>query len=358
MALTYARIATVQTQPSSTFSSYDTGRNGYRALYELLRAERILADRFERPVGLLDHSVGTLILSSPSAAAPIDRNDLVALKQWVRSGGRVVVLDTEYGGPGDAVLGLPSTQRAPGSNTAQPIFAIPETYRVRTVRGAFDGSFPFAAAPKAIPLLATSRGIVALEFPLGRGQVVAITDPTIFSNSSLAQSDNARFAYNLLAGTNGAVAFDERIHGYVRDTSFWEALPQQVHWGIYLLGVAIGLGLIGANLRFAPAISLARPDERDSSAYISSMATLLARGRATRQALSDCAEAALRVARRRFGLSERTGFTVLLARIGRDALRDPLIELERLRNVSQPTERELLRAGRLSAQLRKELGVR
>lgn len=313
-------------------------------------------NRFERPIGLLDHSVGTLILSSPSAAAPIDRNDLIALKQWVRSGGRVIALDTAYGGSEDAILGFPSARKTPSSSSAEPLFEVPETGHVRMVAGEFGESFGFAAAPKAIPLLANFQGIVALEYPFGKGQVIAITDPTIFSNRMLARADNARFAYNLLAGGSAAVAFDERVHGYSQDKTFWDALPQPVHWGLYLVLVAIGLGLIGANLRFGPVISLEQPDERDSSAYISSMGRLLARGHATGRALSDCVEAAFRIARRRFGLSERSGFAALLARTERESTRAALIELDRLRGVVRPSERELLRAGRLSAQLRKDLG--
>ncbi|MDQ2680415.1 MAG: DUF4350 domain-containing protein [Candidatus Eremiobacteraeota bacterium] len=345
VALAYARSSLDRPPPRSVPSTYDTGRNGYRALFDLLQAEQISPSRFERPLGLIDRSIDTLVLASP-AAGTIGRNDLTSLKQWVRAGGRLIVLDTAFGGPQDALLGLPNATPCGGPARAQPVFNLTESYGVRRVRGVFTTCFAFGDAPKAIPLLANSFGIVAIAYPFGNGRVVAITDPTIFSNAHIAEADNARFAYNLLGGAGHRVAFDERVHGYAQDKSFWEALPRPVHWSIGIIAAAVLLGLLGANLRFAPAISLSAADERDSSAYIASMGRLLARGHASGQAVRDCADAVLQLVRRRFGGVER---------IGSPQLRENVRELERLRGLVHPSDSQLLAVGRLSTQIRKEL---
>jgi hypothetical protein len=167
--------------------------------------------------------------------------------------------------------------------------------------------------------------------------VIAITDASIFSNRTLARAGNAGYAYDLLAV--GFVAFDERVHGYAEDRSFWAALPTPVHVAIFIALAIVALVLVGANLRFAPALPADSAGDRDSAAYIDSMARLLARGGAARRALADCVDSVARAA----------------ARIDRDGWRETLRELEALRRVERPSAADLVRAGQLSTRLRKDL---
>jgi hypothetical protein len=48
----------------SFYSTYDSGPNGYRALYSVLGRSGIPVRRFERELGLLDPDVHTLVISS------------------------------------------------------------------------------------------------------------------------------------------------------------------------------------------------------------------------------------------------------------------------------------------------------
>ena len=49
--LAYGRQAAHNALPHSTYSSNDTGPNGYRALYEMLRSANVPVSRFSRVLG-------------------------------------------------------------------------------------------------------------------------------------------------------------------------------------------------------------------------------------------------------------------------------------------------------------------
>jgi len=329
----------------STFSTYDTGRNGYRALYETLLRERIPVRRFEAPVGLLDRDVRTLVISSwyrPDriTISPLDPSDRKRLEQFVRSGGTLIVAD-DIATSLLVGFGLDSGRIYAQAPDLRPVIPSLGVVRgVTRINGTVRVLYRFNAHRTAVPLLGSDRGVAALERRFGRGRVVVITAPDIFSNARLAQADNARFAFQLLAG-KGPVAFDERVHGYAQDKSFWAALPQPVRIAVWLAIAMVLLALVDANVRFAPAIPLEPPDERDSSAYITSMASLLARARAGKSVITRLADDAAQRVRRRF--------------VHRDDIERSVAELESLRALERPSDADVLRAAQIYTTLRKDL---
>jgi hypothetical protein len=362
VGLAFARQRALTANPPSTYSTYDTGRNGYRALYETLDAQGVPVSRSERELGLLDPSVKTLVETSVQPelsflgalpVTPLDANDVGTLRKFVREGGRLVVIATDIGGEEDAKIGLPAANLTSGLAGAAPIGATAMTAGVGTIDGAIGAVFPFAI-PKATPLLGTVRGTVAIDYPYGKGDVVAISAPAIFGNLNIAKADNARFAFDLLAD-RGPVAFDERVHGYVEDKSFWDALPQPVRWAFWIVCGIVGLALIGANVRSVPAMPLEPPDERDSSAYLVSMASLMRRARSASSAIDTFADDAMRRARRRYGLPTSADAATIATRSDRADVRQAIAELARLRTLSQPGDAALVRAAVLDARLRKDL---
>lgn len=365
LALAFARNAREQAAVPSSPSSYDTGRYGYAAFYDLLRAEHLDVGRFERDHHFLRESaIATLIFAqSPfdaltRRATGVSRNDVLALKIWVQEGGRLVVLAPPYGGELDSLVGIPASRaRRKKATVAYPFAALPETRGVAAVAGSFEADFAWDASRKALPLLAVRSGIVAMTYPLGRGRVTVLTDPMVFANENLARAGNARFAVQVLGAHPGPIAFDETIHGFGASQSLWDALPQAARIGAVMAAFALLIALLGTLIRFAPPVPAAREEERDSSAYITSMANLLARAQAKRKALLDTSDAALRAVRRSLGVSERTPLREFLARIGDAREREAVLELDRLRDVANPRDSELLRAGTLAAQLRKETGT-
>jgi hypothetical protein len=277
--LAYERSALQQHRRASVYSSYDTGPNGYRALYEVLRAAGLPVRRFERELGTLDPSIRTLILTGyeeDPSAKPLDVHDAALLRRFVINGGRLVAIDAEFAGAQDVTPGVGTTLRN-GGGDAIVVARNAYTAGVSRVGGSIGWSFPFKE-PRGVPLLANNQGMVAVSYRLGRGEVVAITAPALFGNAQLRDADNLRFAYNAIAG-HGAAAFDEYVHGYNNSLTMWGALPPPVHAAVWIVLALVAIALIGANVPFAPPYLPDPPDERDSSDYIAAIAELMRRSR-------------------------------------------------------------------------------
>lgn len=336
-------------------SSYDTGRYGYAAYRDLLLREGLRVRRFERDHYFLRESnLQTLILAQPSGG--VTRNDVLALKAWVSGGGHLIVLAPPYGGRLDALAGIPASKPlAKPAARAYPFSALlPQTRGVQSVTGSFADVFAWNASRKAVPLLAMTQGIAAMTYPLGAGRVTLLTDAGVFSNARLSNAGNAQFAVQILGPHPGAIAFDETVQGYGSGQSLWAALPKASRIGAVLAAFAVLVAILGNVLRFAPPVPPARVSERDSSAYITSMANLLARAGARRKALHDAGASALQSVRRAAGVSERTPLRAFLARVPDGPQRAMVLELDRLLDVETPSNSQLLRAGALAAQLRKD----
>jgi hypothetical protein len=339
-------------------SSYDYGPAGYAAIYELLQREDVNVSRFERSHLLLSHEIAALDLAqvpySLLFGGGLSRGDVTALKNWVAGGGTLIVLSPPYGDAGDKLLGIPATRNLKQPARRALAFAeVPLTTEVKGVSGNFAVEFDDRAASKAFPILVTSTGVVALKYQLGKGAVVALTDPSIFSNTRLREPDNARFAFNLL-GAFRTVAFDETVHGFTGGTSLWSALPLTARLAAIVTLATIILAVIGNLFRFVPPLPLAEADEPDSSAYLTAMANLLESAGARARALHDRADFTLRRVRASVGLSDRAPISEVLSRISPGRSQDDIAEVDRLTRLEDPTQADLIKAGVLSSRLQNE----
>ncbi len=332
----------------STYSSYDTGPNGYRALYEVMRREDVTTRRFESDLGLLRTGSGTLLVSSSDleryASRPsgvLDPSDAARLALFVRGGGRLIVLGDALQFGGANAVDPPKAASIAAASVAQPEATGAFTDGVRQVTANFTAAF----APSrrgARTLLGVHGRLVAIEWRVGRGSVIAVTAPDVFSNAVLAHVQNARFAYDVLAG-NGPLLFDERVHGYATGTSMWSVLPKSVHAAVWIALAVLALAVIGGLFRSAPPLALEPPRPRDSSAYIASMAALLRRARAGSAAIARLAQDAARLAQMRPSLARGETIAAQLA------------QLEALQQRSHPNDAAVMTAARLNVRLRKEL---
>jgi hypothetical protein len=285
LLLTYERDTIEQKRRPSVYSTYDTGPNGYRALFEVLQAAGVPVHRFEAPLETLGSSTRTLVITGyendRSAQLhdehDLDENDMDFLRSFVSGGGRMVAIDPQFAGRQDVTPGVGTTLQTPGGGDALALARNAFTAGVARASGTIDWTFPFKE-PRGIPLLANNHGMVAVWYRFGRGEVIGITAPALFGNAQLRHADNLRFAYNAIAG-HGPVAFDEYVHGYDESLTMWGALPAPVHAAVWIVVALAVIGLIGANVPFAPAYLTDPPDERDSSGYIAALAELMRRSR-------------------------------------------------------------------------------
>lgn len=278
--LAYERGAIERGQQVSVFSTYDTGPNGYRALYEVLAAAGLPVQRFEREIGLLDSSVKTLVITGyetdPNAQG-FDKAGSDQLRRFAENGGRLVVIDEQFAGSQDITPGVGTSVAASAGSVAIPLALNAYTNGIVKARGYMGMAFAFKES-HGIPLLAKPNGIVAVWYRIGRGEVIAITAPALFGNAQLRNADNLRLAYNVLAG-HGPIAFDEYVHGYKESPTMWAVLPAAVRGAVWIVGALALIALIGANVPFAPPYLPNPPDERDSSHYITAIAELMRRSR-------------------------------------------------------------------------------
>ncbi len=278
--LAYERIAIARNERPSVYSTYDTGPNGYGALYAVLAAGGVPVRRFERELPAIGSSIKTLVLTGyedDPSAKPLDRRDVETLRSFIVHGGRFVAIDAEFAGPLDVTPGVGTSLQTRGVDEAIVLARNGYTAGVSSVRGSIDWTFPFKE-PRGIPLLANRNGMVAVWYAYGRGEVIAVTAPKLFGNAQLRNAENLRFAYNVIAG-HGAVAFDEFAHGYSESPTMWGVLPTPVHEAVWIVLAVAVVALIGANVPFAPPYLPEPPDERDSSHYITAVAELMRRSR-------------------------------------------------------------------------------
>ena len=330
-----------QTAQQSEPSTYDTGANGYAALYDVLSREGVRTVRFESPIGELSNARATLVVAGDralAAAAP-SKSALAYLDRWVRRGGTLVILDGAPNRAAADALGLPRASRYAATARASAGCAFAHPLRGAAVAGTFSAGYAAACGANRATVFAAGSHAAGLAYSRGRGSIVLISTPSVFDNLHLAQRANAAAAYALLGGRT--VIFEERVHGYAAGRSFWDVLPQPMRIAIVVALAAALVAIIGANLPFAPPYEAQPPEERDSAAYIASVARMLERGGAAREAIAR--------------ITER-GAQILSARPGDERARMLLRELRTLESTPRPGAQEVLQAGRIFARVRKEYG--
>ncbi len=329
--------ASLSQAPQSSPSTYDTGANGYAAVYALLAREGVAVDRFEQPFSQLFAARGTLLVAGDDALArmAVSREQRSALDAWVRRGGTLAIFGRV---PRAAAAALALPRLAP-LNAVRARAGCGLTARGITAAARFTQGAAVACTHTRSTLLRAGTRAVALAYRRGRGTVVFATTPALLDNAHLALQGNAAFAYAALSN-HGIVAFEERIYGHASGRSFWQVLPLPMRVGVIIACVAALLAIAGENVPFAPAHIPAGAQERDSSEYVASLARMLERARARR------------------GVIDRLcGWVVHAAapRAKEDAhARDLLEQAAKLRALPHPGTPDLLAAGRLFVRTRKE----
>jgi hypothetical protein len=119
-------------------------------------------------------------------------------------------------------------------------------------------------------------GVIAV-ISEGRGRIIGISDPGLFSNIYLKAEDHSRLVLNLFLthADRGIIFIDEYHHGYGRATSVFRHFSQSRLFGPLIQIVFVILLLWSLfGRRFGPSRSKNRPENHSSMEYIKAIAQL------------------------------------------------------------------------------------
>jgi hypothetical protein len=270
-------------------STYNAASAGYKALYLWLKAIGVPAKRWESPFTELPREAQVLLMLSPRLGP--GPGELRALETWVRSGGTLILASwplnafaKQFGFEMKTSLRDQKKEEQSLSFQPGPYIRGPRTIMSRLHPGIDSTS------PEAIVHARDAFGNLIMAMEEGKGRVIMVADPSLFSNLHLREGDHARLALDLLLTHlgKGLLLIDEYHQGYGRVTSV-AAYVFQSEALVPLLQVLVLLILlwVAAGRRFGPARPMATETERSSMEYVRAMAQLFQRVGARRLALES-----------------------------------------------------------------------
>jgi hypothetical protein len=270
-------------------TTYSASAGGYKALFLWLRDLGVPIRRWEKPLTRLPHDSSVLLMAEPET--PLTTMEQRSVKRWVRAGGTLILVASPFRGPMET-FGLKAKTLSPRelyADEKQGLLFQPGPYTRGVRRIAHKMPWRISAfPPEGVIHASDPQGGILMALAEGKGRVLALADPGLFSNRSLREGDHSRLAMNLLLShlAGGALLVDEYHHGYGRATSVL------THFGRSpaVLPVAQGLlvlALLGwaRSRRFGPPRPLLKREYRSSMEYVTALANLFWRYKASVHAL-------------------------------------------------------------------------
>jgi hypothetical protein len=297
-------------------STYNPKGTGSKGLYLWLQEIGLQVRRWERPLTGLPHEARVLLILGPRL--PLDEQELKALAEWVRKGGVLILADDTMGRPVPGVwAGAPSLafglRPRLGGRTAtlRPAFASSYAERVETIQPLGRVRFARQDPEGWAPLFADQTGDVMAFKRLGEGTLIAIADPSLFSNARLEIAGHARLVLNIMQrhADGGVVLVDEFHHGHgQRDGLLRYLKGNAAAWILAQAALAFLAFLLARGTRFGAPVPVQGDARASSLEYVGALGDLYRRAGARRLAV----EALARSFRRK--LTEALG-----ARLGEEA---------------------------------------
>ncbi len=297
--LLFERVAQ-ETVPHDTPSTLNPSGPGAKALFLLLQKEGFAAERIEAPWTALNARQGLLVVIEPLREdRAVSSEELDALKSWIESGGTVLFmvtlpkrdLDKKDLIAGDVAIILGDKKAAdlkpfaPSSPYVQNVSLLHVESPVRLKTGA-NSHYQ--------TLFKDEQGALAVQKPMGKGNVLLIANSIAASNATIQQADNAILLVNIAAettkGSRKGVVFDEYHHGVGFETrggegdtvkgGMFENSPKPLRFALlHLCALGVLLLYVG-NRRFGPIRTIQTQPYRPSTDYVGSMARLIRRANA------------------------------------------------------------------------------
>lgn len=239
----------------------------------------------------------TIVLAG-SFEKPPTGDEAARLAEWVRAGGRAVLVGMDDGG-------ISAAFEPPGGNVSgdltsavSPSFPGAYASNVRTIAA---GSARFEVAPGAwVTLFSDGQGASLITRTYGRGSVVWLADVTAVSNDGIGLRDGARLAVHL-ANAGRPVYFDEYHHGITSRVTAWGLIGAGGRAAIVLLLAGALAYLLARGRRLGPTIAAHDVVEARGTAHIAQLAELFRSAGARAEALARMEEGVVHALVRRYG---------------------------------------------------------
>lgn len=180
-----------------------------------------------------------------------------------------------------------------------------------------DSSSSATISPAPVIHLATSSAGLLIDYPHGEGNIVLLADPFIAANGGIGLKDNLQLTINLLASSDGLIAFDEFHQGrgatHNAFASYFAGTPVLAIFGQLVLIIILILWTRGR--RFARPLPLRQVDRRSSLEFVASMAELQQRAKAFDLAIENIYSRTRRVLARYAGLDYNSPRAEIAARV-------------------------------------------
>jgi hypothetical protein len=411
-------------------STYNARPTGMRALHDFLNESGYQVMRWREPLEKLLGSSGERVRTFVVVGRPliaIDPEEAENLRIWVQRGGRLVLIDrrpedyllprsgnwkitTEFAGfpstldpaqPEKLTQGIKPVKPAQPTLLTNDIAEVLPSHFATAIKVAsinkegkeiaqasatpepddssiFDDEptpepkSPLAAnvkpgtSPAPVVHLVSTDAPLLVDYQYGNGRVVLLSDPFMVANNGLAEKDNLRLAINLMAPSQGLIAFDEfhQGHGATHNAfvSYFEGTPVLAFCGQILFLVLLILWSRGR--RFARPLPLPQVDRRSTLEFVASMAELQQRARAYDLALENIYSRTRRVLARYAGVDYNSSRKEIAERIASRSTLEPhkiealMRQTEEAINGGVITERQSIQLVKRMREIEGALGLR
>jgi len=274
------------------FSTWSTGPEGTRALFALLAETGRRPQRWTEDLGRLPEGGMLVALGDGPPDRPLGRRERVRLRDWVESGGTLVVLGADDYAPQACSFSLnPSAEGQPKDDPmaieteeepAPEKIALaghPLVHSLSEVEIRQPGEVK-VDEPGWELLLGDLKAPVGVVIPLGAGRVVAIAGASFVTNREISTGDHAPLFARIVDRFSGGatVRFDEYHLGmgsgrsmvsWLRSAGFGPAILQ--------LLLVVVLILLPMAIRFGAAAPTPPPRPDDARTYVEGMGRIYGR---------------------------------------------------------------------------------
>jgi hypothetical protein len=172
-------------------------------------------------------------------------------------------------------------------------------------------------SPAPVVHLSTTKSPLLVDYPHGNGRIILLSDPYMVANGGIGLKDNLKLTTNVLAVSDGLIAFDEfhQGHGVSQNpfVGYFEGTPVLAICAQIVFLILLILWTRGR--RFARPLPLAQTDRRSSLEFVASMAELQQRARAYDLAIENIYSRTRRVLARYAGVEYNSPRRVIAERI-------------------------------------------